>query len=211
MPETPDQTDQLSSQADQEMELLSAYIDGELSAEESAALQLRVSADPSLASAIEQLRADRVVRSALWQNFEPDEAAVGRLIDRVDRAIDRQTVWTHRLANLRIIGSAAACIIVGLFIGRVAFGPRGGPIDSTVAGSSMPIGGVQPVVAPVGSQAPAPAQVRIVDSNNNPVALQPFNSTEDLQRFIEDLRAWQQAQEQAKQGQGFGVPLSEKF
>jgi anti-sigma factor RsiW len=206
MPEAPDQAEH-SDQADSEMELLSAYIDGELSAEESATLQARVSANPKLSSAIEQLRADRSVRSALWQSFEPDEVAVGRLIDRVDRAIDRQTAWAHRLANLRIISSAAACIVVGLFIGRVAFGPRGGPIDAT--SSSAPIGGVQTIVGP--APVTTPAQVRIVDSNNNPVALQPFNSNEDLQRFLDDLRAWQQAQEQAKQGQGFGVPLSEKF
>jgi anti-sigma factor RsiW len=200
-----------AEQADQEMELLSAFIDGELSPQEEATLRDRLSADPSLASAIETLRADRAVRAALWPTFEPDEAAVGRLIDRVDRSIDRQTIWTHRLANLRVISSAAACIIVGLFIGRVAFGPRGGPID----GSNLPIVAgpqVQTVMAPApGAPAPVPAQVRVVDSNNNPVMLQPFNSVEEAQKFIEDLKSWQQAQEQAKNGQGFGVPLNERF
>jgi anti-sigma factor RsiW len=188
---------------DQEMELLSAFIDGELSSDEEATLRQRMASDPSLAAAIEELRAQRTVRSALWSSYEPDEAAVGRVIDRVDRAIDRQTTWAHRLANLRIISSAAACIIVGLFVGRMAFGPRGGPIEG-----AMPVLAA-PSVTPVA--APAPAQLRIVDSNNNPVALQPFNSNEDLQRFVEELKAWQQAQEQAKNGQGFGVPLSERF
>src|SRR5262245_61665012 len=139
MPEAPDQADQ--ADFDSEMEMLSAFIDGELSAEESATLQVRVAADPKLASAIEQLRADRTVRAALWQSFEPDEAAVGRLIDKVDRSIDRQTVWAHRLANLRIISSVAACIVVGLLIGRVTFGPRGGPIDpgTTSMSPAMPV------------------------------------------------------------------------
>jgi anti-sigma factor RsiW len=198
-----------AEQADAEMELLSAFIDGELSPQEEATLRDRLAADPNLASAIETLRADRAVRAALWPTFEPDEAAVGRVIERVDRAIDRQTIWAHRLANLRVISSAAACIIVGLFVGRVAFGPRGGPID----GSNMPIvagPGVTPVVAPVPGAA-APTQVRVVDSNNNPVTLQPFNSVEEAQRFIDDLKMWQQAQEQAKNGQGFGVPLNERF
>jgi anti-sigma factor RsiW len=189
--------------ADQEMELLSAFIDGELSSDEAATLQARVSADPTVAAAIEQLRADRTVRAALWSSFEPDEAAVGRLVDKVDRSIDKQTVWAYRLSNLRIITSVAACILVGLFMGHVAFGPRGGPIDGATA--------LAPAAAPAVTTVSAPAQVRIVDSKNNPVTLQPFSSPEDLQRFIDDLRAWQQAQEQAKQGQGFGVPLSEKF
>jgi len=193
--------------ADQEMELLSAFIDGELPADEVATLQARVSVDPALAAAIEQLRAYRTVRAALWPSFEPDEVSVGRLIDKVDRAIDRQTIWAHRLANLRIVASVAACLVIGLFMGRVAFGPRGGPIDSATALTPTATPQVTTVSAPI----QPPAQVRIVDSNNNPVTLQPFNSNEDLQRFIEDLRAWQQAQEQAKQGQGFGVPLSEKF
>ena len=199
-----------ADQADQEMELLSAFIDGELSSEEEATLRERM-AEANLASAIETLRAERAVRAALWPTFEPNEAAVGRLIERVDRSIDRQTVWAHRLANLRIISSAAACIVVGLFIGRVAFGPRGGPID----GNNMPIVAgpqVQTVSAPApGAPAPVPAQVRVVDSNNNPVTLQPFNSVEEAQRFIDDLKMWQQAQEQAKNGQGFGVPLNERF
>ena len=202
-----DAADEHADHSDQEMELLSAYIDGELSADEAVTLQARVATDPNLAIAIEQLRADRTVRAALWSSFEPDEAAVGQLIDKVDRSIDRQTTWAYRLSNLRIIGSVAACILVGLFMGRVAFGPRGGPIDSTTALAPAPAVPAQTVSAPI----QPPAQVRIVDSNNNPVTLQPFNSPEDLQRFIDDLRAWQQAQEQAKQGQGFGVPLSEKF
>src|SRR5207247_10391865 len=112
------------AEVDQQLdELFSAYVDGELSPAEQETLSRRLEAEPALAAAVEAFRADRTARAALWQSCEPDEAAVGRLIDRVDRAIDRHTVWSYRLSRIRIASAAAACIVLGVGIGRLTFGP----------------------------------------------------------------------------------------
>src|SRR5437016_581857 len=161
------------SEADQELdEMLSAYVDGELSAEDEQQLQRRLeaepSAEPNLVATIEALRADRTTRAALWKSCEPDEAAVARLLERVDRAIDRQTVWSYRLSKIRIVSAAAACIVLGVLIGRVTFGPAAGrPVDSVLP--RAPGVGQVNVTNPVA--APVPAQVRIVDGRGQQVLL----------------------------------------
>jgi hypothetical protein len=156
---------------------------------------------------VEALRGDRRARAALWQSCEPDEAAVQRLVDRVDHAIDRQTAWSYRLSRIRTIGAAAACIMIGVLIGRVTLGPQGGPI-APVGTPGKTIDGVR-VSNPV--LPPAPAQVRIVDGRGQQI-IQRFNSVEEAQRFVQDLQQWQAEQEQIQNGGGAIVPASsERF
>src|SRR5690348_5379612 len=144
------------AEVDPEFEMLSAFVDGELSADEETSLRHRLEAEPELAAAIEALRADRKVRSALWASYEPDEATVQRLIDRVDRAIDRNTVWSYRLSRIRTASAAAACIVVGILIGRITLGPGAGPpVNPVLTQGPVP---QTNVVNPTLPQAPA-AQV----------------------------------------------------
>src|SRR4051812_43662603 len=111
----------MMSMTDQDLELLEAYVDGELSGADEEELRRRLDAEPALAAALETLRAEAHVRSQVWKGYEPDEAAVRRLISRVDASVDRNTIWAHRLSKIRTYGSAAACIVVGVLIGRVTF------------------------------------------------------------------------------------------
>jgi hypothetical protein len=54
--------------------------------------------------------------------------------------------------------------------------------------------------------------VRVVDGQGRPLTLQPFNSVEEAQRFIQDLQQLQAEQEQMKLGGGGVVPAStERF
>jgi hypothetical protein len=198
------------AEIDQEFdELLSAYVDGELSADEELRVRQRLETEPHLVAAVESLRADRRARGALWQSCEPNEAAVQHLIDRVDRAIDRQTAWSYRLSRIRTFGAAAACVVLGVLIGRVTLGPQGGgaaiaPIVSP--GNAVPGQTVSSSLLPS-----APAQVRIVDGRGR-VTVQKFNSVEEAQRFIQDLQQWQAEQEQIQNGGGAIVPAStERF
>jgi hypothetical protein len=195
------------AEADQEFdELLSAYVDGELSADEERRVRQRLETEPHLVAAVEALRADRRARAALWQSCEPNEAAVQHLVDRVDRAIDRQTVWSYRLSRLRTFGAAAACIVLGVLIGRVTLGPQGGNPIAPVATPGNSIDGMR-VSSNILPPAPAPAQVRIVDGRGN-VSVQRFNSVEEAQRFIQALQQWQAEQEQMQNGGGAFVPAT---
>jgi anti-sigma factor RsiW len=197
------------AEVDQQLdEMLSAYVDGELSPAEQETLTRRLEAEPTLATAIEALRAGRAARAALWQSCEPDEAAVGRLIDRVDRAIDRHTVWAYRLSRIRIASAAAACIVLGIIIGRVTFGPGAAqPVDRLVTQGSVTGQTVSNPIIPE-----VPVQVRIVDGRGQQVMIQPFKTREEAEQFILDLQQWQQEQEQIKSGGGGIVPAgSERF
>jgi anti-sigma factor RsiW len=197
---------------DQEFdELLSAYVDGELSADEEQRVRQRLEAEPGLVAAVEALRADRRARTALWQSCEPDEASVQRLIDRVDHAIGRQTVWAYRLSKIRTVSAAAACIVLGVLIGRITLGPRAGQPVSPIAGTQGPVVNGTNVGLPAVPQ--APASVRIMDGNGKQVMIQHFRSMEEAQHFIHDLQQWQQEQEQIQSGGGGGIvpASSERF
>src|SRR3954471_1733462 len=105
--------------SEQDLEQLEAYVDGELSTGEEDALRARRQAEPILAEAMRRVRADRDIRLAVWKGYEPTEASVARLVAKVDAAVDRNTNWSHTLRNLKRVSAAAACIVLGVLIGRV--------------------------------------------------------------------------------------------
>src|SRR5690349_663987 len=105
--------------SEQDLEQLEAYVDGELSTSDEDALRARLAAEPILAEAMRRVRADRDIRMAVWKGYEPDEAAVARLIARIDASVDRTTNWAYTLRNLKRVSAAAACIVLGVLIGRV--------------------------------------------------------------------------------------------
>jgi anti-sigma factor RsiW len=207
--------------SDADLELLEAYLDGELTTTEEESLRARMSADPALAATMDALRADRSVRAAVWQSFEPAPAQVDRLLARVHASVDRNTIWAARLSKLRVVTSAAACILLGFVIGRVAHRPAESDGGAGVSGgiaAVRPSGGLNVVQVPQGqmpagvtnvNNAPA-VQFRIVDGNNQPVTLQPFNSAREAQEFIDAWHRWTRHQEQLRNGGG-AVPAEESF
>src|SRR5438552_16392703 len=105
------------SVSETDLELLESYLDGELAAADMDALRRRIANEPLLASAIEGLRGERVMRAAFWQSCEPGDDIVFRLMGRVEKKVDDHWMWTRRLAKLKFASAAAACILVG-WIGR---------------------------------------------------------------------------------------------
>src|SRR3954454_6229473 len=105
--------------SEQDLEQLEAYVDGELSTGEEDALRARMQAEPILAEAMRRVRADRDIRMAVWKGYEPNEASVARLIAKVDESVDRNTNWSYTLRNIKRFTAAAACIVLGVLIGRV--------------------------------------------------------------------------------------------
>ena len=198
---------------DTDLELLETYVDGELSGADEEELRRRLDAEPALAAALETLRAEAHVRSQVWKGYEPDEASVRRLIERVDASVDRNTIWAHRLSKIRTVSAAAACIVLGVLIGRVTFssghgtGDNGQAITNT---TSVKMPGGQPRLVTVPPQQGGPVQFRIVDSNGNPITLQPFSSQKEADDFLIDLARWQHEQEQLRQA-GTTLPSSGKF
>lgn len=187
------------SLSEQDYELLEAYADGELSTAAEDALRERLSAEPAMAAAMASVRADRDVRLMVWKSCEPTEQAVQRLVARVDQAVDRETSRSYRLHTVQRWGAAAACILIGIMIGRV-----GNNLGSPFNGSAGQVpGGVTNVSNPL------PLEYPIVNEYGQPVAVQRFNSAKEANDFFEELTRWQQAQEQIRRGQA--VPMTERF
>src|SRR5688572_20499039 len=165
---------------EQDLEQLEAYVDGELSTTDEDALRARIAAEPILGEAMRRVRADRDIRIAVWKGYEPGEAAVTRLIARVDAAVDRNTNWSYKLVTLKRVSAAAACIVLGVLIGRAGN-----------QGAMMPTSPVGTVANGSGVRGPTmvsnPIEFPIVNEQGQPVAVQRFQSHREAQEFFEEL------------------------
>lgn len=178
-----------------DLELLETWLDGELSPSEAEALSRRLEGEPGLRGALEALRGERALRAAVWSTCEPSELSVERLMGRVDRKItawERRSDWVFRI---RVASAAAACILVG-WIGRGIFQPGVGPAPAPVPGATLV---AENTGGPGPSVGGARVEVPFVDEYGRVVAVQHLPA-EKAKEFYEDLRRWQQNQEQQIQG-----------
>jgi hypothetical protein len=197
--------------SEQDLEQLEAYVDGELSTTEEDALRARLQAEPILAEAMKRVRADREIRMAVWRSFEPNEAAVQRLVARVDAAVDRNTNWSYKLSTLRRVSAAAACIVLGVLIGRVGnqnTGMPGVPVGHLAGGGGNTTGGNGRGATFVNNN---PIEFPIVNEQGQPVGVQRFQTQREAQDFFEELNRFHRLQEQIRNGGGQILVPSERF
>jgi hypothetical protein len=191
--------------SEQDLEQLEAYVDGELSTGEEDALRARMQAEPILAEAMRRVRADRDIRMAVWKGYEPSEASVQRLIETVDAAVDRNTNWAYTLRNLKRVSAAAACIVLGILIGRVGNDGGGGAMMPSSPVANVPGGrGMQTNVS-------NPIEFPIVNERGQAVGVQRFGSMREAQEFLDELNRFHRMQEQIRNGGGQILVPSERF
>ena len=97
---------------------LIAYLDGELSADERAAFEVELAADPALAAQVE-LHQALAARVAATYAPVVDEPVPPRLVAIASAANEREKPW----ASLPRWAAMAACLVVGVAAGR-AFWPQ---------------------------------------------------------------------------------------
>jgi anti-sigma factor RsiW len=163
-----------------DLELLETYLDGEVTGADAGALQHRLQAEPELSMALDDLRAQRALRQSVWQTLEPDQKTADQLTWRIRGAMQtqqqapaRRTWNTWQFA--RFGSAAAACIVLGFFVGWVGRGHHAN---------------VSTVVAPQSNPDQSVAQVQMVPVTNEygqVVAWQPFKDPNDAKAFVEDL------------------------
>ena len=112
----------MNSISENDLELLESYLDDELTGRELEALRQRLSSEPQLAVAIDELKSQRQMRQRFFGACEPDQASVQRLVQSVNQDVTRELAWAERNRSLRSWGSLAACLLVGLFLGRALRG-----------------------------------------------------------------------------------------
>jgi len=132
------------SVTDTDLELLESYLDDELAPRELEALRQRLSSEPALASAMDELRAEREMRQSFFASCEPDDARVERLLLAVNKSVTQEIVWSGRSRSLGWIGGLAACLLVGFGVGR---GFRG-TVQTNVAQNNPVQSGTMLVSAP---------------------------------------------------------------
>jgi anti-sigma factor RsiW len=165
-----------------DIELLETYLDGEVTGADADALQHRLQAEQELSAALDDLRAQRMIRQSVWQSLEPDQKSADQLAWRISGAMQtqqqtppRRTWNTWQFA--RFGSAAAACIVLGFFVGWVGRGHHANV--STVVSPASHIDATDSV-----------AQVQMVPVTNEygqVVAWQPFKDPNDAKAFVEDL------------------------
>jgi anti-sigma factor RsiW len=103
---------------DQDLELLESYLDDELTGRELDSLRQRLSSEPQLAAAMDELRSQREMRQQFFAACQPDEASVQQLIKSARQSATREVVWSNRNRNLKWIGGLAACLAFGFVTGH---------------------------------------------------------------------------------------------
>lgn len=187
------------SLSDSDLELLENHLDGELSVAEEEALRERMNIEPELASVLETLRSERDARRSAFMSLEPGDAAVerfNRLASREIQRIDRASFWQRTSKTVRIVSAAAACLVIGFSVGRIA--------DSGVLNR-------QP-----GQQVAADPNARFVevvltDEGGRHLGVQRFASHERAREFVNDCERLRQRQQKLDDVQIITTNQEEQF
>ena len=148
----------MNSVNENDLDLLESYLDDELTGRELEALRQRLSSEPQLATAIDELKSQRQMRQQFFAACEPDQASVERLVQSVNQNVTRELAWSERNRSLRSWGSLAACLLVGLFLGRAMRGT--GQISAPAPHETAVVS--TPVSTPTIQTADGPRDTRLV-------------------------------------------------
>jgi hypothetical protein len=198
---------------DNDLELLSAYLDGELPVVESEGLWRRLAAERDLATELDQMRHDLASRGMSWACFEPDDGAVARVQYQVMRGARRDDV----MATLRRVGSVASSVAAILLFGfTVGWMGRGNAMAPNPAGmhsgpQATQIADMHPTdLAQDGKVAKA---YPLYDEGGNLlgkiVPTKPFASEEEAQQFMQHLNGFQDMQQGSHDS--YVLPAANRF
>jgi hypothetical protein len=186
-----------------DIELLHAYVDGELPTAECEGLWRRLASERELMTELDQLRADCSMRSMIWKSLEPDDGAVARVEARVMRATRREDIMEWAFNGLRIVASAAALILFGFAVGWMGRDRMyATPVTSlssnptqVVSASNMPMSSPQ-------------WQVEMRNENGKIVKVFTFGTEEEARQFI---NAWANHSPPAASGDSSGGASPDRF
>ncbi|HTW95485.1 MAG TPA: hypothetical protein VMD30_11855 [Tepidisphaeraceae bacterium] len=172
--------------SESDLDILETYLDGELPIADAEGLWRRLSNEPALTAALDDLRAQRANRLVVWQEMEPVDAEELHLRRRVASSLRRhnhlESVW--RVS--KVSSAAAAMILVGFAVGRMR---AAAPIATSPSpGNNMVAINKQPTP---GNATASVYRVGYFDPTGKLIAVQPFNSLQDANDFVNDINTWQ--------------------
>src|ERR1700722_6397648 len=167
-------------------ELLSAYLDGELPVAECEGLWRRLAIERELMSELDTLRADHAVRGMAWSTLDPDDHAVARVESRIMRASRREDLLDRFHYVSRIITTVAALILFGFTVGWLGRERYIAPQITASTAQNTP----NRVASSLGTDMPSSGKVsvEVEDATGKMVNLQ-FDTMDEANRFVHDFRA----------------------
>jgi anti-sigma factor RsiW len=165
---------------DNDLEMLEAFLDEQLSEEQRQDLLRRLNSDQALNAELEKLRSERELRATMFKSLEGgEEAVVERALGEVAKLERKRESRIVRTRRVIYATAAAACIVIGFLAGWM--GAMGG--KSTVqAGEHL-------------------YRVELHDETGQTLAVQRFDTFEKAREFSQDLEQWQVRQELLLSGQ----------
>jgi hypothetical protein len=189
-----------------DIELLHAYLDGELPTAECEGLWRRLAIERELVSELDRLRADHAMRTMVWSSLEPDDTSVARLEAKLMRATRRDDIFDWANNALRIFASAAALILFGFAVGWMGH-DRSHSLPIITNPVSQNTGQTVPASS-FGAPATPKYEMIFRDAAGKPAAVMNFNSKEEAEHFVHDLQSQSAPQNANDQS---GVPTLNGF
>ncbi len=174
--------------SDQDIELLEASLDAQLSPSEQAAVDVRVAGSPELSQGLASLVQERRSRSAAWESLAFTDASVDYAIGRLQQSLDRRSWFQGLVGQWQPLAVAAACL--AMFATGMYF-------RDTYAGSGQrpAFQMIQPVNAVVNQGAGANSQpqfeFRVNDAAGQPIFSQRFRTIEEAESYLARVRMQQ--------------------
>lgn len=174
--------------SDQDIELLEASLDAQLSPSDQAALDIRLANSPELSQTLASLAQERQARSAAWESLAFTDASVDHAILRLQQSMDRRSWFQGLVGQWQRLAVAAACL--AMFATGMYF-------RDTYAGSGQrpAFQMTQPVSAVVnqgsGTIAQPSFEFRVNDAGGQPVFSQRFRTLEEAENYLARLRMQQ--------------------
>ncbi len=206
-----------------DLELLEEYLDGAMEAVAASRLQDRFKHEADLASALLELKSQRAVRTTVWQTIEPSEIDAQQMVWRVrgamlsarteqsmtEQSMTEQSMpasspairpwvnWWNQWQLSRVGSAAAACLVLGFFLGRVGHNPAVLPSRPSEARTNIASDGADSNTIAVNDINPPPAStpagskimVPITNEYGKVVAWQSFDNPDQAKNFTEDFHS----------------------
>jgi anti-sigma factor RsiW len=171
-----------------DLELLHAYLDGELPVAECEGLWRRLAAEADLFSELDKLRAEHVARQEVWSSLEPANGTVAKLNTSILRASRRHDIISTLYRGVSWISSVAALILFGFTVGW--FGRNQYPAMPGSTQANSPIQMISHNTT-AGNASIARGNGKVVvevrDGAGNLVARPEFDSQDDARQFANEM------------------------
>lgn len=178
-------------------ELLEAHLDGALTPEDGEALWRRLAAEQELLAELERLRAERVVRAAVWAAGEPTAGEAEQVAEEVVSAAAHARRWERAAWFGRRAAASAAAVALAFAAGWTVRGryEPAGPTTVRAVVPARPAGmapaGMAPAAAAGADERRPSFPVTLTDELGNVIAVQHFDDARTARQFAEDVDRWQ--------------------